>query len=106
MGLKKLRVSCTKKGARGTEKATEMIDLMKENWGPIQENFNLRSEDERLELIDHFNNKVEDLGEMLLGENANKDDFENFAKGLDESEQGAFMEAVNEALILEDNPSF
>ena len=73
MGLKKLRVSCTKKGARGTEKATEMIDLMKENWGPIQENFNLRSEDERLELIDHFNNKVEDLGEMLLGENANKD---------------------------------
>jgi len=43
---------------------------------------------------------------MLLGENANKDDFENFAKGLDETEQGSFMEAVNEALILEDNPSF
>ena len=39
---------------------------------------------------------------MLFGDRATKDDFESFARGLDDSAQRSFMEAVNEALILED----
>ena len=102
MPIKKLEVKLVRKGARGTEKAYEMIDLMTENWNPIQENFQLMSNEEKLELIDHFDNKVDSLGEMLFGDRATKDDFEAFAKGLDDSAQRSFMEAVNEALILED----
>ena len=55
-------------------------------------------------MYDHFNNYVADLGEMLYGQNANKDDFEDFTKALDEADQEQFMEAVSIALILEDNP--
>ena len=39
---------------------------------------------------------------MLFGDRATRDDFESFARGLDDSAQRSFMEAVNEALILED----
>ena len=58
---------------------------MAENWNPIQENFSLMSRDDQLELVEHFDNKVESLGEMLFGDRATKDDFECFAKGLDDS---------------------
>ena len=94
MPLKKLRLNCRARGARGTEKAKEMLELMTENWSQLQENFQTQEEVERDEMIEHFNDAVDELGDQLFGEDANMDDFDRFVRGMDDKEEKAFMEAV------------
>ena len=89
------------KGARGTKQASEMLELMVENWDQLQEKFADYSESEKEEMIDHFNNTIENLGDMLFGDDANVDDFEQLVSSFEETEQGKFMESVQEALLIE-----
>ena len=101
MPLKRLRLNCRARGARGTEKAREMLELMTENWTQLQENFRNQSEEEQGEMIDHFNDACDELGDQLFGEDASIEDFDRAVRSLEEAEEAKFMEAVREALELE-----
>ena len=89
------------KGARGTKQASEMLELMVENWDQLQEKFADYSESEKEEMIDHFNNTIENLGDMLFGDDANKEEFEELVNQSDEEQQREFLTCVKEALLIE-----
>ena len=63
-----------------------MLELMVENWDQLQEKFADYSESEKEEMIDHFNNTIENLGDMLFGDDANVDDFEQLVSSFEETE--------------------
>ena len=84
MGLKRLRVNCKARGSRGTEQAPEMIELLKDNWADLQSAFSSYSKEEQDELLDHFNQALEDLGDNLFGADANIDDLRTFVLGQEE----------------------
>ena len=60
---------------RGTEQATEMVEIMTENWDQLQEAFKGYSDDEKEELMDHFNCAIDSLGDALFGDDSNISDF-------------------------------
>ena len=78
-----------------------MLNLMESNWEDIQTAFSQYSNEEQDELLDHFNAAIEDLGDNLFGSDANFSDLRTFIVGCDEENQKKFLEAVNEALILD-----
>ena len=54
--LKKIHIKPKNKmGARGTQQATEMLEMFRENWEQIQEKFEAFSQEERDDMLDHFN---------------------------------------------------
>ena len=80
MPFQQLRITLTKEKideakARGTEQAPEMLELMIENWDQIQEKFESQTETEKEDMMDHFNSRIENLGDTLFGEGSNSDDF-------------------------------
>ena len=90
------------KGTRGTEAAKEMLELMTENWDQLQDKFNSQNENEKSEMLDHFNQTIENLGDTLFGDDCNIEDFTSFVDGLEDEEEKKFMAAVNEALLIDD----
>ena len=60
---------------RGTEQASEMVEIMTENWAQLQEAFKGYSEAEKEEMLDHFNCAIENLGDALFGDDTNISDF-------------------------------
>ena len=87
MPLKKLLLKLSdadEAKARGTEQATEIIELMVDNWEQIQEKFSGQTQSEKEEMMDHFNSAIENLGDVLFGEDSNIDDFEQFAGGFED----------------------
>ena len=85
MPIKRLRISCKTPGARGTEQAPELLQLMYNEWDNIMEIFNndYATEDAKLELICHLNARVEELGETLFGSDNDKEIFADFVRNLD-----------------------
>ena len=90
------------KGSRGTEAAKEMLELMTENWDQLQDKFNSQNESEKSEMLEHFNQTIECLGDTLFGDDCNIEDFTAFVDGLEDEEEKKFMDAVNEALLIDD----
>ena len=70
-------------GERGTTSATELVDLLDENWSQVQEKFGDLSESDKQDMLDHFNASVEDIGEALFGEGATIDELRDLVSGLD-----------------------
>ena len=101
MPFSKLAIKAKSKGARGTEQASEMVELMQENWEQIQEKFLGQTESEKEEMLEHFNNAIENLGDTLFGEDASPEEFKNFVNDLADDEGNAFLESVKEALLIE-----
>ena len=60
---------------RGTEQASEMVELMIDNWDQLQSKFNDYSESDKDDLMDHFNCAINNLGESLFRDDANPEDF-------------------------------
>ena len=69
---------------RGTEQASEMVELMIDNWDQLQSKFNDYSESDKDDLMDHFNCAINNLGESLFGDDANPEDFKQFMDGLED----------------------
>ena len=69
---------------RGTEQASEMVELMIDNWVQLQSKFNDYSESDKDDLMDHFNCAINNLGESLFGDDANPEDFKQFMDGLED----------------------
>ena len=59
----------------GSEQASEMVDLMVDNWDQLQDKYQRMSDEDRDEMMDHFNSALNNLGETLFGGDANPDDF-------------------------------
>ena len=72
----KLQIKIKKgsKGARGTEAANELVNMLTENWEQLQDAFNGKSEEEQEALMTHFESINEDLGDCLFGSSANPED--------------------------------
>ena len=85
----KLQIKIKKgsKGARGTEQANELIDMLNENWDQVQELFNNKSEEEQNELFEHCESINQDLGDCLFGDGANPEDVSKFINGKSDDEQ-------------------
>ena len=69
---------------RGTEQATEMVDLMVENWDQIRDKYFGMDMSEQEDMMDHFNSSIENLGDALFGDEANPRDFQQFVGGLED----------------------
>ena len=85
----KLQIKIKKgsKGARGTEQANELIDMLNENWDQVQELFNNKSDEEQEELFAHCESVNPDLGDCLFGDGANAEDVSKFINGKSDDEQ-------------------
>ena len=102
MALKKLKISLKKKiGARGTESAEEMLELLNDNWEQVQERYNACSESEKEEMLEHFNSSQENLGEALFGADAQIEELQNYVNGLEEADKRVFCQLVNDVLQIE-----
>ena len=97
--LSKEKIDAAK--ARGTEQASEMLELMVDNWEQLQEKFKTQTEAEKEDMMDHFNSTIENLGDTLFGDDANIEDFKAFIGGLEDEEEEAFMSSIKEALLIE-----
>ena len=65
-------------GARGTEKAQEMIDMLINHWSDFRESFDQMSEDDQNELISHFESLDENYGDILFGEDSSAEDMARY----------------------------
>ena len=99
----KLQIKIKKgsKGARGTEQADQLIDMLAENWQQIQDAFQAKSADEQEALLAHFESINEDLGDCLFGDSATAEDVRKFVDGKSEAEQNALAENIQAALDTE-----
>ena len=98
MGLRKLRVNTTYRPARGFKDAATCLELLKNNWDQIIAAFGATSEEEQEELIAHFNEVAEEVGDVLFGEDMN--DFVSKIEGLNDEEQKSFVVALKEAELI------
>ena len=87
--------------ARGTEQATEMVEMLSDNWDQLQDKFKGQTEAEKEEMMDLFNCAVENLGDTLFGDDAKIDDFASFVDNLEDEESAAFMGAIKKAIGIE-----
>ena len=69
-----IRIKKGSKGARGTEQANELIEMLSENWQQFQDMFNSKTEDQQEELLAHFESVNPHLGDCLFGEEACAED--------------------------------
>ena len=53
-------------------------------------------------MSEHFNMTLEGLGDVLFGDEANVEDFQEFTNGLEDEEEKSFIKAMEEALLIED----
>ena len=60
------------------------------------------SETDREAMVEHLNQAVENLGDTMFGDDSSAEDLKTFVDGLEEEESKAFVKAVTEALLLED----
>ena len=97
-----IKVKKGSKGARGTEQADQLIDLLSENWQQIQDAFKAKSDDEQEALLEHFESINEDLGDCLFGEEASAEDVSKFINGKPDEEQDAIAQAINDALNVKE----
>ena len=96
-----IKVKKGSKGARGTEQADRVIDILIENWDQIQNVYKSKSEDEQEELLAHFESIHNDLGDCLFGENASAEDVKLFVQGKPNAEQDRITVSIQEALEVE-----
>ena len=82
----KLKISAKKDGARGTENCAAMLDTLKDHFDQIRDAYQNRPEDERDELMDHLNSCMENLGDMLFGDDATADDLTPYVTALDDAQ--------------------
>ena len=102
MAIKKLVIKLKgAHGARGTEAADELVDMLKENWEQIQTKYNELTETEKNEMLEHFNSTFENIGDTLFGEEADFSAVDEYINGLNEEEKGKFCEQFHEALQIE-----
>ena len=98
----KIKLLIKKGGARGTEQATEVCEMLSENWQQFREKYNSLEQEEQDEMLEHFDSILENLGDILFGEDSNDEDMQKFVLSSSDEEQNAFAKAVEECLLIEE----
>ena len=76
------------KGARGTESAKEMCEMLSNHWIDFRESFEQMSEDDQNDLISHFESLDENYGDILFGEDSSAEDMTRYVLSrTDESQE-------------------
>ena len=75
-----------------------MID--RENWKMIKSATEALSKEDRENLVDYFNLMIENLGEHLVGEDSDREDYENFCRGLEFEEEQVLAKSFLESELL------
>ena len=98
--VRKLRfiVRPTTKSKRGFADANACVELLKENWDELGNALDALTEEEKDELLDHFNAAVSGLGEALFGGDIIV--FEDKIKGFNDEEQKSFVAALEESELM------
>ena len=83
----KIHLKIKKGGVRGTESAAEVIEMLAQNWHQFRDNYNSLEQEEQDGLLRHFESLIENLGDILFGEDSNAEDMEKFVKNRTDAEQ-------------------
>ena len=96
----KIRICLRKgeKGARGTEKAQEMCDVLSNHWSDFRECFEQMSEDDQNDMISHFESLDENYGDILFGDDSSAEDMTRYVLSRNDESQQKFVSAMDEAL--------
>ena len=103
MPLKKLTLKVKKDGARGTEAANEVCDMLSENWDQFREQYLALDPQDQDDMLEHFEGVIENLGDILFGEDSNEEDLRRFVMARPDEEQDAFAKAMAENLLIQDS---
>merc|ERR1712166_836726 len=98
MPFGKLKVKARCKAGRGSVNAEAVIDAMENTWGDLRAAIDSLEEGEQAQLKDHFNNFIEDhgeLGDILFGD---VDDFKSTVQFMESDLQ---QEYTNELIAQE-----
>ena len=100
--LKKLRVEARAKPIRGTLDCLAIVDIMNDHWDLIQKAFGEIPVKEQQDLIDYFNEKIEDgqMGDLLFGDSVDQEEFNAKIMTFDDDQSCDFLDAVEEAEVL------
>ena len=101
MAFGKLKVKAKTKSGRGSVDPAAIIDAVKHSWNDLQTAIGTLSETEKDELRSHFNDFIEDegdLGDILFG---TADDFESRLKFLDDEVQGEYTEELIKQEVID-----
>ena len=83
----------------GSADAKIALEILTSNWDEITAAYNSCSEDEKEELVDHFNTVTYELGDALFGEDV--DAFKSKLDSLNDKEQELFVERLNESELID-----
>ena len=89
-------------GARGTKQSADIVEALQENWTHVKEKYRSMKADEQEELMDHFNSAIDNLGDILFGEDSEADELKTLVDALSDEKCKEFVTAVKEGMILED----
>ena len=101
MPLKKIRIQAKPEGFRGMSTANEVMETLCDNWSQLQDNYLNQTETEKEDMLEYFNNAIENLGDTLFGEDCDVEAFKDFVTGLEKGQQAKFMTAIEEGLAIE-----
>ena len=74
----KITLNIKKGGARGTEQANEVCEMLSENWQQFRDKYNALVQEEQDEMLEHFEGIMDNLGDILFGEDSNDEDVKRF----------------------------
>ena len=100
--MAKIRITIKKGGARGTEQASEVCEMLSENWQQFRDKYNALAQEEQDEMLEHFEGIMDNLGDILFGEDSNDEDVKRFVLSQSDDKQDAFAKAVEESLLIEE----
>ena len=101
MAFGKLKVKAKTKSGRGSVDPASIIDAVCSSWKDLQNAIKTMSPEEQDELRSHFNNFIDDegdLGDILFG---SADDFESRLKFLDDDIQGEYTEELIKQEVID-----
>ena len=61
-------------GVRGTEDASELIEVFEANWAQVQQKFKDMAKGEQEEMTNYFNSQIDGLSDALFGEDSEPND--------------------------------
>ena len=98
--FKKLVINLRKgdQGSRGTEKASEMVEMLSNNWDQFRESFDAMPEDEQESMMEFFESLDENYSDVLFGEDSSAEDMARYILSREDEKQEKFCQAMDEAL--------
>ena len=90
--LKKLVINLRKgdQGSRGTEKASEVVEMLSNNWDQFRESFDEMAEDEQNAMMEFFESLDENYSDILFGEDSSAEDMVRYILSREDEKQERF----------------